>query len=510
MRKGLTSTVAFGLASALMLAGCGSGGDSGGGGNGNGGGVLTVGAAQGIGKLNPAESGTAWELVLFPLLYDGLVKIGEKGDLEPDLATKWTSSKDLKSWTFDLRQGVKFSNGKTLTAQDVVDTFKYYMNPDTPTQFKNNLAPITGVKADSDSKVTFSLKGANALFPTTIDSIKILDMDSMDSIEKAPVVTGPYKVEKFVANDTLTLVRNPQYFGKKQGSDEIDLVTASDSSAAITGLQSGDLNSVWSVPLSQVKTLEANSDFGIVKPDVIGQYVSWEVDTTSPPFDDVRARQALAYAIDRDAILKNAYYGVGTTSDTNNPIADNSEYFGGNLTDYSYNLDKAKELFNEAGIKSGSTLTWYGVSNQYPEWNTSAQILQASLAKIGIKLDIKNVDIASWPEKFYPAGKKFPNMIIPNFQSYQPVPSDLFQFLRNGRCECNWNNAQFDSLYDKALATDDAGRNAVWAKMQELVNTDVPILVPVQFATVTATGAGVTGVWVDGTGTPHYEAAVAQ
>jgi peptide/nickel transport system substrate-binding protein len=100
-------------------------------------------------------------------------------------------------------------------------------------------------------------------------------------------------------------------------------------------------------------------------------------------------------------------------------------------------------------------------------------------------------------------------MIIPNFQSYQPVPSDLFQFLRNGRCECNWNNAQFDALYDKALGTDDAGRNAVWAKMQELVNTDVPILVPVQFATVTATGKGVTGVWVDGTGTPHYEAATA-
>jgi peptide/nickel transport system substrate-binding protein len=471
---------------------------------------LTVGAAQGIGKLNPAESGTAWELVLFPLLYNGLVKIGESGELEADLATEWTSSKDLKTWTFELRPDVKFSNGKALTAQDVVDTFDYYMKPDTPTQFKNNLAPITDVKATSDSEVTFSLKGANALFPTTIDSIKVLDMDSMDSIEEAPVVTGPYQVDEFVANDTLSLVRNPEYFGKEQGADEIELVTASDSSAAITGLQSGDLDSVWSVPLSQVKTLEGNSDFGIVKPAVIGQYVSWEVDTTSPPFDDVRARQALAYAIDRDAILQNAYYGVGSTSATNNPIADNSEYFGGDLTDYSYDLDKAKQLFDEAGITSGTTLTWYGVSNQYPEWNTSAQILQASLAEIGLKLDINNVDIASWPEKFYPAGKKFPNMIIPNFQSYQPVPSDLFQFLRNGRCECNWNNVKFDSLYDQALATADPDRNEVWAQMQELVNSEVPILVPVQFATVTATGKGVSGVWVDGTGTPHYEAAVVE
>src|SRR4051812_6239919 len=118
-KKRLISTMSLGLVAAFALAGCGSGSGSGSYGDSAGGGTLTVGAAQGIGKLNPAESGTAWELVLFPLLYDGLVKIGESGDLEPDLATKWTASDDSKSWTFELRPGVKFSNGKALTAQDV-------------------------------------------------------------------------------------------------------------------------------------------------------------------------------------------------------------------------------------------------------------------------------------------------------------------------------------------------------------------------------------------------------
>lgn len=507
MRKSSRPIVAISVAVALLLASCASGGTSSPSAGGSK--TLTVGAAQGIGHLNPAESGTAWELVVFPLMYNGLVKIGKNGDLESDLATSWSSSADLKTWTFELVPNVKFSNGKALTAADVVSTFKYYKQPDTPTQFKNNLAPIKSVDAASGTKVKITLNGPNALFPTTIDSIKILDMDSMNTIKSAPVVTGPYKVEKFVANDTLTLVRNPKYFGAKQGSDKINLVTASDSSAAITGLQSGDLNSVWSVPLSQVKSIEQNPNLKVIRPSVIGQYVSWETDLTSPPFDDVHARQALAYAIDRDAILRNAYYGQGTTSPTNNPLADNSGAFGGDLTDYSFDLDKAKKLFAEAGITEGSTITWYGVSNQYPEWNTSAQILQASLAKIGIKLNIKNVDIASWPEKFYPAGKKFPGMVIPNFQSYQPVPSDLFQFLRKDRCECNWNNPKFDALYNEALATEDkAERNKIWAQMQELVNQEVPILVPVQFATVTAAGKGLTGVWVDGTGTPHYEAAV--
>jgi peptide/nickel transport system substrate-binding protein len=470
--------------------------------------TLTIGGASGFPQLNPAIAGTAFELTLYSLMWDGLVKIDQSGKLQPDLASSWSSSADLKTWTFKLVSGEKFSNGKALTATDVVSSFDYYKKPTTTTQFKNNLAPITSVVATTPSEVTFTLSAANSLFPSTIEPIKILDIAAMKSIDKTPVVTGPYKVKSFTANNSLVLERNPEYTGKKQGANEIDFETASDSSAAVTSLQSGDLDADWSVPLSQAKSIKANPDLQLVSPRVIGQYVSWEVDTTSAPFNNVKARQALAFAIDRKAILDNAYYGQGSVSDTNNPIANNSSYFGGKLTNYSYNLATAKKLFAEAGVKSGSKLTWYGTSNAYPEWNTSAQILQASLKQIGINLVIKNVDLASWPALFYPAGKSFPATIIPNFQSYQPVPSDLFQFVRTGRCECNWNNSAFEADYASALATP-AGeeQNAIWAKMQELVNQQVPIYVPVQFATITAASRKVSGLWVDGTGTPHLEAA---
>jgi peptide/nickel transport system substrate-binding protein len=471
------------------------------------GGVLTIGAAQAIAELNPVTKANAWEQVLYSLMWDGLVKTGrDQKTIEPDLATSWKSSSDLKTWTFQLRSGVKFSDGTPLTASSVVSTIKYYQDPTTTTQLKNNIKPIETVEATGPQTVVFTLSAPNALFPASIEMVKIIDTAALGSMETSPAVTGPFKVKEFVSGDHLTLERNPDYFGTAPKLDGIKLVKAADASSAVTALQSGDLDALWSVPLSQVSAIQNNPDLAVVKPSVIGQYISWEVDMTKPPFDNPLARQALAYAIDQKAILHAAYYDQGVVSTTNDPLTTNNPAYGGNLTKYTYDLDKAKELFAKAGIHAGATFIWWGASNQYPEWNTSAQILQASLKKIGINLKIENTDIASWPAKFYPAGKSFPGLIVPNFQSYEPDAADEFLFLQSGRCECNWNSDQFDSLYNKALATaDTAARNAIWHQLQEMVNKEVPIFVPAQFATVTATKRNVVGLWVDGGGNPHLE-----
>jgi peptide/nickel transport system substrate-binding protein len=471
------------------------------------GGVLTVGAAQSITDLNPVTKANAWEQVLFSLMWDGLVKTGkDQKTLKPDLATSWKSSPDLKTWTFRLRSGVKFSNGTSLTADSVVSTLKYYRDPKTTTQLKNNVKPIVKVVAHGTDTVVFTLSAPNALFPSSIEMVKIVDTGALDSMETNPAVTGPFKVKEYVSGDHLTLERNPSYWGAQPKLDGIKLVKAADASSAVTALQSGDLDALWSAPLSQVAAIKRNPNLRVVNPSVIGQYLSWEVDTTKPPFNNPLARQALAYAIDQKSILHAAYFDQGVVSTTNDPLTTNNPAYGGNLINYTYNLKKAKSLFARAGIHAGATFVWWGASNQYPEWNTSAQILQASLKKIGITLRIQNTDIASWPAKFYPAGKSFPNLIVPNFQSYEPDAADEFLFLQSGRCECNWNNARFDSLYRKALATaGDAARNKIWHQLQELVNKQAPIFVPLQFATVTATKRSVVGLWVDGGGNPHLE-----
>jgi len=469
------------------------------------GGTLTIGAASGIPQLNPVLLGTAWEQVLVPLLWDGLTKLDRVGKVEPDLATSWRASADSKTWTFELRDGVRFSNGTALTSAEVVKALDYYLAPDTATQWKTALAPIKDVKADGPTQVVFTLKTPNVLLPNVLANIMVVDVASLKTINRDPAVTGPYKVSEFVPEDHVTLVRNDAYFGDPSPLDEIRLVKAADSTAAVTSLRSGDLDALWSIPSSDVAQLENDSSLTVVKPQITSQYVSWEYDMTTPPFDDVRVRKAVAYALDREAILKAAYYGQGQVSTTNTPLAENSSFFGGDLVEYDYDLDKAKQLFDAADVHS---FTWWGVAGQYPEWNTSAQILQASLKKIGVTMKIQNTELSNWPAKFYPAGRSFPGLLVPNFQSFPPDPASQFGFLRAGRCECNWNNDEFESTIDEALGTADPGaRQQLWNKAQELINQQVPIIAPVQSMTETATKRSVVGLWVDGGGAPHLERA---
>lgn len=501
------------LAAVLLVAACTSGssksGESSGPGQAQQGGKITVGAAQGIPQLNPAIRTFAWEEMLFPLLWDGLTRSDNTGKIVPDLAASWTASTDQKTWTFKLRAGVKFSNNNPLTAADVVKTFDYYRNPKTATQEANKLAAIASVAPTNPTTVTVKLKAPNALFPSAIVWVKILDVDTLSTIDRAPIGTGPFKVSAFVPNESLKLVRNPAYFGSPAPLDQIDVVTAPDAAAAANSLASGDLDVLWSLPQSNANQYEGNADVSLIKPAVPSQWPSWEVDTTSPPFDNVKARQALAYAVDRKQVLDAAYYGQGLLSPTNDPLGTNNPWFSGDgLTDYSYDIDKAKQLFAEAGVNSGATLTWWGVAGQYPEWNTAGQILQASLKKIGINLKIENKDISTWVGRFYPAGKSYPGVIVPNFQSTPVEPAYSINFLLKGRCECNWDDAAFTAAYDKALAEPDpAARKTDWADVQRIVNEQVPVIVPLQANVLTAVSKKVQGVWMEGGGQLHLEGA---
>ena len=469
---------------------------------------ITVAAAQGIPQLNPAIRTFAWEEVLFPLLWNGLTKTDEAGEIVGDLAESWESSDDLKTWTFHLRDGVEFSNDKPFTSADVVSTFEYYLDDETATQEANKIVAISDVVAVDDLTVEITLSEPVSTFAAGIVAVKMLDVDTLDTIDKEPIGTGPYVVESFIPDDTLTLVANDGYFGDAPAIAEIVLSKAAESTAAVTGLRSGDIDVLWSVPPGDVEQFETDSAISLVRPENPSQWPSCEMDTTSAPFNDVRARQALAYAIDRQAVLDAAYYGQGLISPTNNALSENNPWYGGDLIDYSYDLDKAKELFAAAGVNEGDTLTWWGVAGSYPEWNTSGEILQASLKEIGINLEIQNNDIGTWVEAFYPAGKSYPGLIVPNFQSTSPEPAYSLNFYLEGRCECNWSNADFQGAFAEALATGDPTERAEkWATVQEIINQEVPLIVPLQSTVVTATTSGLEGIWVEGGGQLHLESA---
>lgn len=467
--------------------------------------TLVVGSTQGLPQLNPIIRTFAFEESLFPLLWSGLSQWKPNGTVGPDLASSWKANAKGTQWTFTIRKGVKFSDGTPLDAKAVKAVFDYAKKPTTVTQEANKIKMITKVTA-SGQNVIFDLSSPNALFPEAIAWIKMIKVSQVAKFNVNPATSGPYKVKSFSPNVSLVMVRNPNYYGNAAKVASIKFVKASDPTAAVTSLRSGDIDVLYQLPLADAAPLQKDKNLQLVKAKVSSVSVTWEYDMKSAPFNDLRVRQAIAYATDRAAILKSAYYGFGAVSKFNTIVPDKSSWncgTAGGLISYNYDLAKAKQLFADAGI---SSFTWWGIAGALPEFDAMGQVLQASLKSIGIDMKIENNEVGTWAAKFYPAGKTYPGLLLPNYQSVPGEPAFSMNFLLTGRAEDNWESAKYDALYTKAIGTLDSGkRKAAWCAALKLENSELPLITPFVFDVLHAARASVKGAWVESGGQIHLE-----
>jgi peptide/nickel transport system substrate-binding protein len=467
--------------------------------------TLVLGSTQGIPQLNPITRTFAFDQTLYPLLWSGLTKYTPDGSVVPDLATSYKANKEATVWTFNLQPKAKFSDGTPLDAKAVKASFDYARDPKTVTQEATKLNIITSITT-SGNKITFNLNSPNAMFAEGMAWVKIIKVSEVASFNKNPSTSGPYKVASFTPNVSLIMVPNTNYFGKKPNLTQIKYVKAADVTAAVTALRTGDIDIMYELPLSDAVPLAKDKSLKIIRAAISSMAVTWEFDLTSAPFNNIKARQAVAYSVNRAQILKAAYYGFGTVSTYNTIVADKSPWncgAAGGLTTYNYDPAKAKALFAEAGL---TKFTWWGVSGALPEFDAMGQVLQASLKEIGITMDIQNSEVGTWAAKFYPAGKTYPGLLLPNYQSVPSEPGFSMNFLLSGRAESNWNNTTFDALYKKAIGTlDKKARKAVWCDALKLENAQLPLITPFVFSVLHAAKANVMGAWVEGGGQLHLE-----
>ncbi len=176
------------------------------------------------------------------------------------------------------------------------------------------------------------------------------------------------------------------------------------------------------------------------------------------------------------------------------------------MTEYKYDLEKAKELFEAAGVTEGTELTFWTISSQFPEWITAAEILQQSLAEIGITLKIEQNEVGTWVDKFYPSGKKYPGLIIPNGDTALLDPAFRLKFFSVDRCECNYNDPKIDELLAEGKSTgDQAKRKEAYDQIQRIVNEQVPVIIPVSWPFLNANQNYVKDIWAESGGFIHYE-----
>lgn len=510
-----TRALAAVAATCVVLAGCGSNDAEQTGASGGTqteqavvGGRLTYGTAAGISQLDPQTLAAAQQLVVHPLLFNGLTKAGRDGATEPDLAESWSASADQRTWTFKLRDGVRFHNGVVFDSAAAKANLERVLNPRLPNQDRTKIDTIAKIETPDPTTLILKLRAPNALLADALasPSIKMIEPGTFATASKTGVGTGPFKLEAMVPDDHVTLTRNDDYWGEPAKLDEIDIVRSPDSTAAATAFRAGDLDVLWSVSPADVDGLVAATHGHALEPEDVSAGVYWEVDNSTPPFDDVRARQALLHAIDRRSMLEVGYAGKGIVPTSASMLSPRNAAYDDSLQDYPFDLDEARRLFAAAGVGPGTVLTFRTVAGQYPEWVRMGQILQEDLKKLGITLKIERQEFSTWLDTFYPAGKRYPGGIIANYLSLPTIPMYALSFLNEGVCECNARLPGWTGLSERAVATgDDAERNDIYGQLQQVQNRAVPIM-PITFTTLqTVARDGVVGAWVDTQGNVNLE-----
>jgi len=290
-------------------------------------GTIRVAVGTTLNQLDPAKTTIGDEYIYVHLVFNGLTRIDRDLTVKPDLAVSWTASEDLKTWTFNLREGVKFHHGKTFDADDVLATMNRILDPATGSRARANLSMIEKIEAPDPKTVRFTLNIPYAGFPDIFGErqLRILAKDRIDAISKEPVGTGPFVFKSWSPGDRLELAKNPGYF--EQGLPKLDAVTMRiipEAAARLAALESGAIDILWNLPYEAVDKFKNHPN---VRADGVAT-ATWDgviLNNERAPFNDVRVRQALAATIDKDALVELALFGQGEP--THSPIPPSHPYF---------------------------------------------------------------------------------------------------------------------------------------------------------------------------------------
>jgi len=422
-------------------------------------------------NLDCADGQLYSSIQVYQNIYAALVYMNQRFGFDPGLAHSWKQDNE-KTWTFDLVD-TTWHNGEPFTSADVAFTFQRFKSH----PLGSFTSAVARVQPLGKHRVRFHLKQPfGAFLPLLGGLVSIQNKKGVTQFNPKlhPIGCGPYKFVDWVQGDHITLQKWDKYF--KKGSPHVDQIifrAIGDDSVRLTGLQTGELDWIQRVPPQQVASLTGNSALSSsparpYNPDLI------MFNCTKPPFNDVRVRQAVAWAIDRNEIAKLVWFGTAVPS--TEPNARPSPWYTG-VNPYAGgpNLDKAQALLRAAGVKDRLQVNFAGqpqVATQIAE----AQVMQSQLKKIGIDLNIERFAPAQWFEQL--ATKKYDMTSTYFSATYDPAffwgnvtrTGGSFNFV-------GYSNKQSDALIDRFLyEPDDGRRKAIYRQLVRRMANEAPVL----------------------------------
>jgi peptide/nickel transport system substrate-binding protein len=435
-------------------------------------------------QLDPANSIIAGDVYTLDKIFEPLYITTPAGKLMPWLATSNTVSKDKKTITFALRPGVKFSDGKSLTAADVVFSLdRERKNKNGPLSFLD--FAIKSIEAKGTDTVVVHLSTPWAPFVSDISAFSngILPADFGGRGEaeffKNPLGTGPFTLSgPFTAGaSTVTLKANPNYWQSgKPYLDEVDFISVDNDNQRVLQLRGGQVQIIDSVPPAQVAALKANPNLSV------GLYPAWEVDLLVfnekvDKFADRHVRRAISYAIDRPALVHAATFGTAKPGGSFFPPS--LQYYSRSTPLLNHNPGAARAELAKSKFAKGFT-TELLIDGGVQKWRTFAQIVQQQLKAIGINVKIRALDHAAYHVAFQKFDyEMFIDYAINDISDADEMASFEVDVQNGGSTSywSNYNNPTAIKLVRAASAEFNPDRRAaLYAKIQKIVSNDAPFL----------------------------------
>ncbi|MEM1384470.1 MAG: ABC transporter substrate-binding protein [Pseudomonadota bacterium] len=353
------------------------------------GGTLRVGLAQGstTDNLDPQTYTDTFMLSVGFGTHGSLTEISPAGELVGDLAESWEASADAKSWTFRIRKGVEFSDGKTLDADDVIASINHHRGEDSKSAAKSNVAPIAEMKKLDANTVRFELGSGNADFPYLMADYHLIIMPAVDG--KADwenyIGTGGYVLENFEPGIRAALTRNPNYWKSGRAHvDRVELTVIADPAARQNALITGEIDAMSRVDLKTERLLARTPGVNIQESTGFLHYTAPMI-TTNSPYDNNELRLAIKHGINRDELLEKILRGHGSLGN-DHPIAP-SVPFWADLEQRTYDPDKARFHLKNAGYEN-IPLDLSAADAAYPGAVDAAILMKEHLAAAGMDINV--------------------------------------------------------------------------------------------------------------------------
>lgn len=415
------------------------------------GGSIVVGITNDLDSLDPHKAVAAGTKEVLFNIFEGLVKPDSNGNLVPAVAKEYEISEDGTKYTFILKDGVRFHNGETVTADDVVYSIKrcagLLEENDPNVKQVSALSIISEINIVDEKTIEIHLSEPNTELLAYL-TCAIIPKDYTQQDTK-PVGTGPFRFVSYEALGSFRMEKNEDYY--IEGVPYLDEVTfkiCADTDSAFMELLAGSIDIFPYLTQSQVSQLEGKFTIEVGNTNLVQALF---LNNQAEPFNDVRVRQALCYAIDRQAILDLVAGGRGTMIGSN-MFPNFKKYYAADLANvYSYNITKAKELLKEAGYENGFEFT-ITVPSNYQFHIDTAQVIVEQLKEIGVTAKIQLIEWASWLSDVY-RERNFESTII-GLDS-ELAPGDILARYKSDASNnfLNYANVEFDELYDKAIKT---------------------------------------------------------